>query len=113
MKVGRRGVHAEVDAQRPSGFARRFEFREQLGLRDDFGNALSDMGELLFHRFERVFAHFHFRSRVMSRPDFAMTTLTRTPPRRTGQAEGGRYNLSTRRPAILYFPSRTMRTASE
>jgi len=60
MKVGRRGVHAEVDAQRPPAFARRFEFREQLGFRDDFRDTLFDMGELLFHRFECVFAHFHF-----------------------------------------------------
>src|SRR5215469_11836471 len=113
MKIGRRGVHAEVDAQRPLGFARHFELRDQLGFRNDFRDAFSDMGELLFRRFERVFAHFRFRFRVMFHAAFAMTTLICTPPGHAEQAKGGSYNLSTRRPVILYFPSRTMRTASE
>ena len=80
MEVGRRGVHAEVNAERLPGFARRFEFLNQLGFRDDFRDALFYIGELVFHRFEFVFAHFHFWLRALRhvRADFAMTILTRT-----------------------------------
>src|SRR5205807_3926283 len=56
-------------------FARRFEFLNQLGFRDDFRDALFYIGELVFHRFEFVFAHFHFWLRALRhvRADFAMT----------------------------------------
>ena len=53
VQVGRRGVHAQLHAQRLAGFQRSFELRAQILFANDFRRALAQIGELLVDGLER------------------------------------------------------------
>src|SRR5260370_42710685 len=58
VKIGGRGVHAEVLAQRFSGPARVLEIGDQLVFGNDFSDAFFEVGELFGDGLEFVFGHF-------------------------------------------------------
>ena len=57
MKIGGRGVHAEIDAQGLAGFQGLFEFGLEFGFGNDFSDGFFEVGELLFDRFEFCWRH--------------------------------------------------------
>src|SRR5439155_5994416 len=57
MKIGGRGVHAEINAQGLAGFQGLFEFGLEFGFGNDFSDAFFEVGELLFDRFEFCWRH--------------------------------------------------------
>ena len=57
MKIGGRGIHAEIGAQRLAGFQRVIELGFQLGFRNDFSDAFFQVGKLFFDGFEFHLSH--------------------------------------------------------
>ncbi len=57
MKIRRRGVHAEINAQGLAGFQGLFEFGFEFCFRDDFSDAFFQVGELFFNGFEFCWGH--------------------------------------------------------
>jgi hypothetical protein len=57
MKVGGRGVHAKIDAERFAGFMGILEFGDELSFGDNFGDAFFEVGELFDDGFEVRVGH--------------------------------------------------------
>ncbi len=80
VKIGRGGVHAELDAQRPAGLVRLLETLAEVGFADDFNRALAQILQLFFNGTESHIARLYERLQAgCGKPGFGSMLLYSAP----------------------------------